>query len=187
MVCFSTVGFALAVIVVLEFDSACWAVCDAHLLGSCEYLFSELFVFSGACSAHRCSSSFLVLFFLFCVGVRWWRVAASARRAPPPSNTTLYSLSSSSRFSFFSLFLFCLWGGVCCVVRAQPSEHARNATHTLWFGLSARCSVCIPSHSIVASTIHCSLLTTTTLTIEHQLRYNTCFLIRHCLDMLDSV
>ena len=56
MVGFSTVGFALPVVVVLEFDSACRAVCDAHLLCSCEYLFSELFVFSCACSAHRVSS-----------------------------------------------------------------------------------------------------------------------------------
>ena len=59
MVGFSAVGFALSVVVVLEFDSACWAVCDAHGLCSCEYLFSELFVFSGACSAHRVSFSLL--------------------------------------------------------------------------------------------------------------------------------
>ena len=59
MVGFSTVGFALSVVVVLEFDSACWAVCDAYCLCSGEYLFSELFVFSCACSAHRVSSSLL--------------------------------------------------------------------------------------------------------------------------------
>lgn len=59
MVCLGAVGFALSVVVVLEFDPACWAVCDAHGLCLCEYLFSELFVFSGACSAHRVSSSFL--------------------------------------------------------------------------------------------------------------------------------
>nr|DAV86577.1 MAG TPA: hypothetical protein [Caudoviricetes sp.] len=23
-----------------------------------------------------------------------------------------------------------MWDGVCCVVRAQPCEHARNTTHT---------------------------------------------------------
>lgn len=92
MVCFSTVGFALSIdVVVLEFDSACWAVCDAHGLRSGEYLFPELFVFSCACSAHRVSLLPLR------VGVRWWRVAASARRAPPPSNTTL--------LFFFSLLL----------------------------------------------------------------------------------
>ena len=84
MVGFCAVGFAFTVVVVLEFGSACWAVCDAHCLCSGEYLFSELFVFSGACSAHRVSFSFFCL-----VRVRWWRVAASARRAPPPSNTTL--------------------------------------------------------------------------------------------------
>ena len=59
MVGFSAVGFALTVVVVLEFDPACWAVCDAYLLCSGEYLFSELFVFPGACSAHRVSSSSL--------------------------------------------------------------------------------------------------------------------------------
>ena len=63
MVRFSTVGFALSVVVVLEFDSACWAVCDAQCLCLCEYLFSELFVFSGACSAHRFSPSLFSLFF----------------------------------------------------------------------------------------------------------------------------
>ena len=121
MVCLSTVRLALSVVVVLEFDSACWAVCDAHGLCSGEYLFSELFVFSGACSAHRSSSS--------CVGVRWWRVAASARRAPPPSNTTLFVLFSLHlRFSFSFL---CLWNGGCRVVRAQPCEHARNTTVAL--------------------------------------------------------
>ena len=73
MVCLGAVGFALSVVIVLEFGPACWAVCDAHGLCSCEYLFSELFVFSGACSAHRYS-----LLFLFVVCVRWWRVAASA-------------------------------------------------------------------------------------------------------------
>ena len=57
MVGFGAVGFALSIIVVLEFDSACWAVCDARRLCPGEYLFSELFVFSGACSAHRFSSS----------------------------------------------------------------------------------------------------------------------------------
>ena len=29
------------------------------------------------------------------------------------------------------LFFFCLWVGVCCVVRAQLCEHARNTTHAL--------------------------------------------------------
>lgn len=62
MVGFSAVGFALSVVVVLEFDSACWAVCDAHGLCSGEYLFSELFVFSGACSAHL-----LFSLFFFCL------------------------------------------------------------------------------------------------------------------------
>ena len=64
MVGFSAVGFALTVVIVLEFDSACWAVCDAYLLCSGEYLFSELFVFPGACSAHRCSLLSLSCFVL---------------------------------------------------------------------------------------------------------------------------
>ena len=158
MVCLSAVGFALPVVVVLEFDSACWAVCDAHGLCSGEYLFSELFVFPGACSAHRVS--------LFCVRVgvlccvRWWRVAASARRAPPPSNTTLLFLS----------FFFCLWEGVCCVVRAQPCEHARNTTHALCvLGLFTACGVCCFYHNMVfvVPTTHCSLLTIVMFATEH--------------------
>ena len=163
MVGFSTVGFALSVVVVLEFDSACWAVCDAHGLCSCEYLFSELFVFSGACSAHRVS------FFCVCVVcclccVRRWRVAASARRAPPPSNTTLSVLSVSLSVSFF-----CFWDGVCCVVRAQPCEHARSTTRASCSGLSiARGACCLYHNTVcVAPTTHCSSLTITMLTIEH--------------------
>ena len=65
MVCLSTIGFALPVVVVLEFCPACWAVCDTHLLCSGEYLFSELFVFSGACSAHR-SSPYLLFSLVLC-------------------------------------------------------------------------------------------------------------------------
>ena len=144
MVGFSTVGFALSVVVVLEFDSACWAVCDAQCLCSCEYLFSELFVFPGACSAHR-----VFLFPLVCVVclccVRWWRVAASARRAPPPSNTTLSSL--------FFLFSF-LWNGGCRVVRAQPCEHARDTTLAFVFLFVVYC-VCrvlfLPHRSVCCS------------------------------------
>lgn len=64
MVSFSAIGFTLSIIVVLEFDSACWAVCDAHRLRFGEYSFSELFVFSGACSAHYSSSSLFSLFVL---------------------------------------------------------------------------------------------------------------------------
>ena len=39
-------------------------------------------------------------------------------------------LSPAPRFSF-SRFLFRV--GVCCVVRAQPCEHARDTTHALLF------------------------------------------------------
>ena len=105
MVGFSTVGFALSVVIVLEFDSACWAVCDAYLLCSCEYLFSELFVFSGACSAHRYSLFFSSLFcLLFVLGV-----GASQRQRDERLHrlTLLSALSvlslSFPRFSFFSI------------------------------------------------------------------------------------
>ena len=160
MVGFSTVGFALSVVVVLEFGSACWAVCDAHGLCSCEYLFSELFVFPGACSAHRvflfCVCVLLCCVVLCCC-VRWWRVAASARRAPPPSNTTFCSLFFSSLFFF--LFSF-LWKGGCRVVRAQPCEHARDTTPAFVFlGLSTVCGVCCFYHNVVFVVLRHTLFT----------------------------
>ena len=96
MVGFGAVGFALSVVIVLEFDSACWAVCDAHGLCSCEYLFSELFVFPGACSAHRVSSSSL----LFVLGGG----ASQRQRDERLHRLTLLSPLFSSPF-FFSLFV----------------------------------------------------------------------------------
>ena len=150
MVGFSAVGFAFAVIVVLEFYSACWAVCDAHGLCSGEYLFSELSVFSAACSAHRVSLFCVCVVCVVCC-VRWWRVAASARRAPPPSHTTL----SCCLF----LFLFLFWNGGCCVVRAQPCEHARNTTVALaCSGFVYLGDVCCFCHYtvFVVPTTHCS-------------------------------
>lgn len=101
MVCLSTVGFALPVIVVLEFDSACWAVCDAHGLCSCEYLFSELFVFPGACPAHRASSSVSV-----CVVLGGG--ASQRQRDERLHRLTLLSLSSSSSSFFFVCGLACV-------------------------------------------------------------------------------
>lgn len=59
------------------------------------------------------------VFCFVCVGVRRWRVAASARRAPPPSNTTLLLFFSSLLFSLLPAFLsscFLLSCGVACVV-----------------------------------------------------------------------
>ena len=104
MVCFGAVGFAFSVVVVLEFDSACWAVCDAHGLCSCEYLFSELFVFSCACSAHCCSSS-LFSSLLFVLGGGASQRQRDERLHRP--NTTLCFLFSflffSSRLSFFAI------------------------------------------------------------------------------------
>lgn len=146
----------------MEFDAACWAVCDAYCLCSCEYLFSELFVFSGACSAHRSSS------FSFLLVLGGGVSQPPARRAPPLSNTTLL-------FSFFSAFLLCFlfflfWNGGCRVVRAQLCEHARDTAVALcvWVCLLNGC-VCCFCHStvFVVPTTHCSLLTITMFTIEH--------------------
>ena len=98
MVGFSAVGFALSVVCVLEFDSACWAVCDAYLLCSGEYLFSELFVFPGACSAHRVSSSLLCVFVVLGGG------ASQRQRDERLHRLTL--LSALSSFLFFLLLVF---------------------------------------------------------------------------------
>ena len=108
MVCLSAVRFALSVIVVLEFDAACWAVCDAHGLCSGEYLFSELFVFSGACSAHCCSLLF-VLFVVFVLGGG----ASQRQRDERLHRLTLLSVLCPAFLLFlfsspFFLFFLCL-------------------------------------------------------------------------------
>ena len=100
MVCFSAIGFALPVVVVLEFDSACWAVCDAQCLCSGEYLFSELSVFFCACSAHRSSSSLLFLFVLVLGGG-----ASQRQRDERRHRLTLLFLFSLLFFSSFLLFV----------------------------------------------------------------------------------
>ena len=118
MVGFSTVGFALSVVIVLEFDSACWAVCDADGLCSGEYLFSESFVFSGACSAHRSSSSLLivVLFFLFVLVLGGG--ASQRQRDERLHRLTLLSLVLSSPLVFLPrLSLFVEWR-LSCSARA---------------------------------------------------------------------
>ena len=137
MVCLSRVGFTFAVIVVLEFYPACWAVCDAHLLCSGEYLFSELFVFSGACSAH-CSSSSSFSFVLFvCVFVLGGGASQRQRDERLHRLTLLFACSVCSLFSFrFSSFLL-FWDGGCRVVRAQLCEHARDTT------VAFVCCVCL--------------------------------------------
>ena len=96
MVGFSTVGFASAVVVVLEFYSACWAVCDAHGLCSGEYLFSELSVFSGACSAHRVVLFFFFVLFVFVLG------GGASQRQRDERLHRLTLLSSLSLLFFFS-------------------------------------------------------------------------------------
>lgn len=136
MVGFSAVGFALSIVVVLEFDSACWAVCDAYLLCSGEYLFSELFVFSGACSAHRVS--------LFCVCVCCLLVVLGGGASQRQRDERLHRLTLLSvLFSSFLFLLSFLWNGVCCVVRAQLCEHARNTTHTFVFLVCLLRMVCV--------------------------------------------
>ena len=82
----------------------------------------------------------------------------------------LRRLTLLSVLFFFSFFFSCLWNGVCCVVRAQPCEHARSTTRALCvLGLSTACGVCYFYHNavFVVPTTHCSLLTVATLTIEH--------------------
>ena len=106
MVGFSTVGFALSVVVVLEFDSACWAVCDAQCLCPGEYLFSELFVFSGACSAHRVSSFFPCL-----CGCCWVVLGGGASQRQRDERLHRLTLLSSS----LSLILFFVCGLACVV------------------------------------------------------------------------
>lgn len=106
MVGFSTVGFALSVVIVLEFDPACWAVCDAQCLCSCEYLFSELFVFLGACSAHRVSL-FFFLFVCVCCCVVLGGGASQRQRDERLHRLTLLSALFFSFFPrFFLFFLF---------------------------------------------------------------------------------
>lgn len=115
MVCLGTVGFALSIIVVLEFDSACWTVCDAQCLCPGEYLFSELFVFPGACSAHRVS--------LFCVCVYCCVVlgGGASQRQRDERLRRLTLLFSS--FPFFLLFLFVGW---CVLCSARAAMRART-------------------------------------------------------------
>lgn len=110
MIRLGTVGFALSVIVVLEFDTACWAVCDAHRLCSGEYLFSELPVFSSACSAHRASSSFL-----FALLSRVVLGGGASQRQRDERLHRLTLLSLPLRFSSSSLFVE---GRVLCSARA---------------------------------------------------------------------
>ena len=113
MVCLGTVGFALSVVVVLEFDSACRAVCDAHGLCSGEYLFSELFVFPAACSTHRYSLFLVFLVLVFVLGGG----ASQRQRDERLHRLTLLFPVSSLRFSSLR-FLLCVWWRVSCSARA---------------------------------------------------------------------
>ena len=56
---------------------------------------------------------------------------------------------------FLLAFLLLFWSGVCCVVRAQPCEHARNTTHALLFPvcLLSECVLRNLYNSIVVYTI----------------------------------
>lgn len=158
MVCLGAVGFAFTVIVVSEFYSACWAVCDAYGLCSCEYLFSELFVFSGACPAHRVFSSSL-LFLLLVLGG-----GASQRQRDERLHRLTLLL-----FPFSYLLLPCLsFVVVFGVVRAQLCEHARYPRTPLCCGF-VYLVVCVlfRRSTVSVAPTHCSLLTIIALTIEH--------------------
>lgn len=141
MVCFGAVGFAFPVVVVLEFYPACRAVCDAHGLGPCEYLFSELLVFAGACSAHRVSSSLFSSLLLLVLGG-----GASQRqrdeRLHRPNTTLLFSfffVRLSFSFAFLlSLLFFVLGWRVRCSARAAPAS-----TH-----VTPHAPCCVPGLSI---------------------------------------
>lgn len=109
-----------------------------------------------------------VLFFLPCLLVLGGGASQRQRdeRLHRP-NTTLSSLFFCFLLFFSSSFLF--WVGVCCVVRAQLCEHARNTTRALCFGFGLFGVVCVvfcfgvvccPHH-------HCSLLTVTVFNVEH--------------------
>ena len=113
MVCFGAVGFALSVVVVLKFYSACWAVCDAHGLCSGEYLFSELFVFSCACSAHALFSSLSVLVLGGGASQRQRdeRLHRLTLLSVPLRLSSLFFLLSSS----FCSLLLCVCGMACVV------------------------------------------------------------------------
>ena len=120
MVGFSTVGFALSVVCVLEFDSACWAVCDAYGLCSCEYLFSELFVFSCACSAHLLFSSLFCLLFVLGGGASQRQRDERLHRLTLLSALCFFSSLSSLLLSVFLLFME--WRVLCsarAAVRAR--------------------------------------------------------------------
>ena len=69
-------------------------------------------------------------------------------------NTTLCSFSSC----FSSLSFFCLWSGVCCVVRAQPCEHARSTTRAIVFWVCFLIGVCV----VCTCGMQCLLHTTMT-------------------------
>ena len=160
MVCLSTVGFALAVVVVLEFYSACRAVCDAHGLRPGEYLFSELFVFACACSAHRCSFSSFSLFVCFVLVLGGG--ASQRQRDERLHRLTLLFLLSS----LFAFLLF--WVGVWCVVRAQLCEHARNTPHALVLCVcvySMGCVLLLPQHS--ACSLHHTLFVVNVRHVHH--------------------
>ena len=68
---------------------------------------------------------------------------------------------------FFSFVV--LWKGVCCVVRAQLCEHARNTTRAPCVSvcLTIACCVAPIARSVCCTPSHGLLLTIATLIIEH--------------------
>lgn len=74
----------------------------------------------------RCSPLFCACVGVCCVLCVVLGGGASQRQR----DERLHRLTLLSVFflAFLSPCFLCLWDGVCCVVRAQPCEHARNTT-----------------------------------------------------------
>ena len=111
---------------------------------------------------------FILFLFLFVLGG-----GASQRQRDERLHrlTLLFSYFLLSSRLVFLFLLFVLWNGVCCVVRAQLCEHARNTTRALVFWVCLLCVVCVccfyHNTVFVVPTTHCSLLTVVMFTIEH--------------------
>lgn len=110
-----------------------------------------------------CSLLFFCLLFVLGGG------ASQRQRDERLHRLTLLSLFLLSSSFLFVFPLLCLWKGVCCVVRAQLCEHARNTTHPSCSGFVYRVVCVTYYHNVVfvVPTTHCSLLTIVMFTIEH--------------------
>lgn len=96
-----------------------------------------------------------ILFFSFCLLFVLGGGASQRQRDERLHRLTLLAFSLllfSPLLSSLFCSVLCVCGiGVCCVVRAQLCEHARDTTRALCvLGLSAVCGVCcvLPQHSV---------------------------------------